>query len=311
MYRLFDLQRLSMENGPGLRTTLFFEGCPLRCVWCHNPEGLEYSPKLLHFPDRCILCGYCQDACPIGALNYDTTKGPVIDRNICNGTGNCAAVCPTDALIMSSKEYTLKEIMSVVLKDRAFYDRSRGGVTFSGGEPLAQNIKNLSFLMDAIKKERINLCIDTSGYVPWENIEIAAGYADSFLYDFKHIDTDQHRKFTAVNNERILENLVKLSDLEANIHIRIPVIPGFNGDRDTLERMADWLAENVTARTIALLPYHRFGSDKYDRLGWGETKQLFEVPDSTFMNQIAELFKSKGLQQVLIGGAILVPDDML
>ncbi|MDI9461753.1 MAG: glycyl-radical enzyme activating protein [Saccharofermentanales bacterium] len=311
MYRLFDLQRLSMENGPGLRTTLFFEGCPLRCVWCHNPEGLEYSTKLLHFPDRCIRCGYCQDACPIGALSYDTTKGPVIDRNICNATGACASVCPTDALVMSSKEYTLKEIMDIILKDRAFYDRSKGGVTFSGGEPLSQNMKNLSFLMDAIKKERINLCIDTSGYVPWENIEITANYADSFLYDFKHIDTDQHRKFTAVNNERILENLVKLSDRGAKIHIRIPVIPGFNGDMDTLERMADWLAENVTARTISLLPYHRFGSDKYDRLGLGDSKQLFEVPDNAFMSQAADLFKSKGLEQVFIGGALLVPDDML
>ncbi|HHV42134.1 MAG TPA: glycyl-radical enzyme activating protein [Clostridiaceae bacterium] len=309
MYRLFDLQRLSMENGPGLRTTLFFEGCPLRCAWCHNPEGLGYEPKLLHFPARCIKCGYCKDVCPSSALTYNTTNGPTIDRKICNISGKCAMVCPTDALSISGRDYSLKEIMDTILKDRAFYDRSGGGVTFSGGEPLAQDIQNLSYLMDAIKKERIDLCLDTCGYVPWKNIEIAASYADCFLYDFKHIDSDQHEKYIGVKNELIINNLLRLTELDTVIHIRIPVVPEFNGDLRTISRMAEWLSDNVRAETIALLPYHRFGSDKYDRLGLSDAKRLFEVPTSQFMQDALTIFQNKGLKQTVIGGAILIKKD--
>lgn len=306
MYRLFDLQRLSMENGPGLRTTLFFSGCPLRCAWCHNPEGLSYNPVLMHFPDRCIQCAACEHVCPVGAISYDPSAGPTIDRALCTNCGDCAAVCPTDSLVMSARLYSLEEIMHTILRDRPFFDRSHGGVTFSGGEPLAQNIKNLEKLMKAIKDERINLAIDTGGDVSPNSIQTTARYADSFLYDFKHLDAAKHKEFTGFSNERILNNLIWLSDQDIPIHLRIPVIPGANGSDEDLNSMAEWIADNVKTETISLLPYHRFGSDKYDRIGIPERKRLFEPPTAEFMQGALEIFRSKGLQQTQIGGAILV-----
>jgi pyruvate formate lyase activating enzyme len=306
MYKLFDLQRLSMENGPGLRTTLFFSGCPLRCAWCHNPEGQSYNPVLMYFPSRCIQCAACEHVCPVDAISYDPETGPTIDRGLCTDCGDCAAVCPTDSLIMSARLYSLEEIMHTILRDRLFFDRSQGGVTFSGGEPLAQNMKNLEKLMKAIKEERINLAIDTCGDVSPSSIQTASRYADSFLYDFKHLDPEKHKEFTGFSNERIINNLIWLSDNDMDIHIRIPVIPGFNGCDEDLASMAEWLADNVKASTISLLPYHRFGSDKYDRIGIPDRKKLFEPPSAEVMEEALEIFKSKGLQQAQIGGAILV-----
>jgi len=306
MYKLFDLQRLSMENGPGLRTTLFFSGCPLRCAWCHNPEGLYYNPVLMYFPDRCIQCAACEHVCPVDAISYNPEVGPTIDRALCTNCGDCAAVCPTESLVMSAKTYSLEEIMHTVLRDRPFYDRSQGGVTFSGGEPLSQNMKNLEELMKAIKAERIDLSIDTSGHVPLADVQTAAIYADSFLYDFKHLDAEKHKEFIGSSNERILDNLIWLSNNGAVIHLRTPVIPGFNGSEEDLASMAEWIAENTNPSTISLLPYHRFGSDKFDRIGIPDKKRLFEPPTTEFMQKALEIYRSKGLQQTQIGGAILV-----
>lgn len=308
MVYLFDIQRLSLENGPGLRTTLFFAGCPLSCPWCHNPEGQSDKPLLFYFRDRCIQCGYCEPVCPENALVYDPKRGPDINRKNCTRCGKCADLCPADALVMSAKPYSVEAIMETLLRDRPYFDRSQGGVTLSGGEPLAQDMEKLEVLMQAIKKEKINLAIDTSGAVLRHNLETALTYADSFLYDLKHLDPLKHKAFIKIDNKPILDNLLWLSKQTTAIHIRIPVIPGFNGEKEELVAMADWLAKHTAPETIALLPYHLFGSDKYHRLGMEDQKRLFEVPSDEFMDKALEIFLDRGLSQTRIGGAILAPD---
>ncbi|HPX93322.1 MAG TPA: glycyl-radical enzyme activating protein [Bacillota bacterium] len=305
MHYLFDIQRLSMENGPGLRTTLFFAGCPLSCPWCHNPEGQPDQPVLLYFQDRCIKCGNCEHVCVDNALDYDPETGPKINYSNCTGCGKCADVCPAESLLMSAKQYSVKDIMQIVLRDRPYYDRSQGGVTLSGGEPLAQDVGALEALMKEIKKEKINLSIDTSGAIPRLNLETALKYADSFLYDLKHLDPIKHKEFTKSDNRQILDNLIWLSKQDTVIHLRIPVIPGFNGEKEELEAMADWIAGNITPETIALLPYHLFGRSKYVRMGLDGQRALFKVPSGDFMNKALQLFLDKGLSQTGIGGAIL------
>ena len=206
---------------------------------------------------------------------------------------------------MSAQSYSVKEIMKIVLRDRPYFDRSRGGVTLSGGEPLAQNIETLEVLMKEIKREKIDLSIDTSGAVPRRNLETALKYADSFLYDLKHLDPVKLKEFTKIDNEQILDNLIWLSKQTTTIHIRIPVIPGFNGKDEELEAMADWITTNTDPDTIALLPYHLLGSDKYDRLGIDGQKLLFQVPSGEFMNKALRIFLDRGLNQTSIGGTIL------
>ena len=308
MVYLFDIQRLSLENGPGLRTTLFFAGCPLSCPWCHNPEGQSDKPLLFYFRDRCIQCGNCKNVCQDQALVYDPKRGPDINRKNCTRCGKCADLCPADALVMSAKPYSVEAIMETLLRDRPYFDRSQGGVTLSGGEPLAQDMEKLEVLMQAIKKEKINLAIDTSGAVPRHNLEIALTSADSFLYDLKHLDPIKHKAFIKIDNKLILDNLIWLSKQTTAIHIRIPVIPGFNGEKEELMAMADWLAKHTAPETIALLPYHLFGSDKYHRLGMEDQNILFELPSDEFMDKALKIFLDRGLNQTSIGGAILAPD---
>ncbi|NLB51248.1 MAG: glycyl-radical enzyme activating protein [Clostridiaceae bacterium] len=294
-----------MENGPGLRTTLFFTGCPLSCPWCHNPEGQPDKPVLFYFRERCIQCGNCEYVCEDEALDYDPETGPEINYNNCTACGKCADVCPTDSLLMSVKLYSVNEIMEIILRDRPYFDRSQGGVTLSGGEPLAQDIDLLEVLMKEIKREKIDLSIDTSGAVPRRNLATALKYANSFLYDLKHVDPVKHKEVTKFDNEQILDNLIWLSKQETTLHVRVPVIPGFNGDEEELEAIADWIAANTAPETIALLPYHRHGSDKYDRLGMDDQKVLFNVPSDDFMDKALKVFLDKGLNQARIGGAIL------
>lgn len=308
MHYLFDIQRLSIENGPGLRSTLFFAGCPLACPWCHNPEGQPQQSLLFYFSERCIQCGNCKDVCPEKALTYDPVRGPAIDYQLCSACGKCADVCPADALMMSAKQYSVQEIMTILLRDRPYFDRSQGGVTLSGGEPLAQDMEKLEVLMAAIKKEKINLAIDTSGAVPRHHLEMALKYADAFLYDLKHLDPVKHKAFIKTDNKAILDNLLWLSKQDTTIHLRIPVIPGFNSQTDELEAMADWIAEHTRPETIALLPYHLFGSDKYRRLGMEDQKRGFQPPSDEFMDKALTIFLDRGLSQTSIGGAILVSD---
>ncbi|HOP88557.1 MAG TPA: glycyl-radical enzyme activating protein, partial [Acetomicrobium flavidum] len=201
---IFDVQRYSIHDGPGIRTTVFFKGCPLKCWWCHNPEGIDSGKELMYFEYKCMHCGTCAHVCPIGAIEFDGT--PIIRRSMCIACGNCSAACPSDALKLIGREYTVGELMKEIERDVLYFDNSGGGVTFSGGEPLYQH----EFLLEVLKeckKIDIHRTLDTSGFAPQEVLASVMDYVDLFLYDLKLIDEKEHIKYTGVSNAQIKENL--------------------------------------------------------------------------------------------------------
>ena len=243
---LFNIQRFSLYDGPGIRTTIFFKGCPLSCRWCHNPESINARPQLLRRPDLCIGCGRCSTVC---------LSPP------CTGCMRCAEVCPSGAIELCGKSYTIEEALEAALEDRFFYGTD-GGVTLSGGEPLLQ-AEFAAAAAQRLKEEGIRTAIDTSGFAPWEKFELILPYADLFLYDLKAFDEDLHRELTGVSNGLILENLQKLCDKNARIFIRIPVIPGVNDGE--LEAIADFIAP-LPIENVELMAYHDTARDKYTAL---------------------------------------------
>lgn len=265
MGMVFDIKKYALHDGPGIRTTVFLKGCPLNCAWCHNPEGLAYAPEVVHTADRCLGCGTCVEACDKGALTL-TPGGVVCDGKRCLACGRCADVCPTQARELAGRRLSVSQVVAAVLKDQLFYDESGGGVTFSGGEPLHQPDFLLA-LLEACGSHEIHRCVDTSGQAPWEIFSKITPHVDLFLYDLKHMDGEAHRRATAVDNARILDNLKRLDRLGAAIIVRIPLIPGFNDDVTTVERTGDFIAGLASVAALHLLPYHSFQEHKYTKLG--------------------------------------------
>lgn len=262
--KVFDIQRTSFVDGPGIRTTVFFKGCNLRCKWCHNPEGFVSEPQLLFDKSRCTGCGRCVG---VTAQSKDF-------------------VCFNDAKRICGREYTVEELFTELVKDKSFYENSGGGVTFSGGECMLQ----IDFLCEILKKCRengIHTAVDTAGNVPWESFERALPYADMFLYDMKLFDCDKHIKYTGVPNDRIKENLVRLSDVGARIWIRIPIVTGVNDDVGELTRIRDFTAP-LSPEKIELLPYHAMGEHKYGELGLKGEK--FDAPPKEKIEELKRLF---------------------
>lgn len=261
---MFDIRRFSVHDGPGIRTTVFLKGCPLRCSWCHNPEGLSAAPEVVWRGERCTRCGTCIATCPEEALAWNG-DGPVLDGARCTLCGDCAAVCYADAREVLGRTMSVPEVISEVERDRPFYEQSGGGVTFSGGEPLAQP----AFLAEALHSCRlreIHTVLDTSGYAPWAALDALRTDVDLFLYDVKLVDDHRHRDVTGVSNATILENLARLAAAGHEIVLRLPLIPGVNDDEDNLRDTATLAAALGVAR-VDVLPFHRLGSDKYARLG--------------------------------------------
>lgn len=312
---IFNIQRFSTHDGPGIRTTLFFKGCPLDCWWCHNPESKSSLPQIAARAERCIRCGACGDACP------QHLSGP------CRRCGECAAACPTGAREVAGRAISVEEAMREILKDRVFHERSgnalarsspgdsprssntsaeRGGVTFSGGEPLLQS-DFLCALLQSCRDQEVHTALDTCGYAPTEHLLRAASLASLILYDLKLIDDDKHRQFTGVSNQRILENLRVLSRHHTNTWIRIPVIPGINDTDADLEALAEVSATAGGVQRICLLPYHATGVGKLARFGDPLEDRLGDVtaPTPDRMEQIAERFRLRcgsGGKLVHIGG---------
>ena len=260
---IFNIQRFCLHDGPGCRTTVFMKGCPLRCKWCHNPEGLCQSLQIQLHSEKCIGCGKCTAICN---NHYIDDKKHVIDFGKCTSCSKCAEECPSGAISICGRQITVEELLKEILADRDFYG-TKGGVTFSGGEPLLQ----VDFVVEAAKEAKkygINVAVDTCGYLPWESIGKMLGISDLFLYDIKAFSDDIHRGATGVGNERILYNQKKLYNYGTDIWIRIPVIPGVNADIQEMKKIADYIADFKSVKQVTLMPYHSFGKSKYETLGY-------------------------------------------
>ena len=265
MGKVFQIQRFSLYDGPGVRTVVFLKGCPLRCVWCHNPEGISPRPQILYNPSKCIGCMDCVSACPHGCHQSDNGKH-LFDRTSCTGCGACAQNCCTGSLSLAGTEMTAQSVMEQVLRDRGVYQESGGGLTLSGGEPFAQPEFAIQLLRMA-KEAGLHTAVETSGYTSPEIMREAAKFTDLFLYDYKVTDPALHQILCGVPNERILTNLTLLDTLDAEVILRCPIIPGQNDDPDHIRGIGLIASAHKCIRQIHLEPYHRLGKDKTAQLG--------------------------------------------
>jgi len=269
--RIFNIQKYNMYDGDGIRTLVFFQGCPLRCKWCANPEGLEKKYRVMLKSNLCVNCGACVSACPVGihTISNKTLKHEV-NRDIdCIGCGKCKEACLKSAISIVGEEKTISELLKIVEEDRTFYEMSGGGVTLGGGEVLMQPEAATSLLM-ACKQEGINTAIETCGYTKLETILKVAEFVDLFLFDIKNINSDRHHELTGVRNERILENLQELLKNKYNVKIRMPLLKGINDSQDEIEKTMEFLLpykDYKNFKGIDLLPYHKMGVNKYNQLG--------------------------------------------
>jgi pyruvate formate lyase activating enzyme len=291
---IFDIKRFSIHDGPGIRTTVFFKGCPLSCRWCHNPEGQASRQELILRPDRCIVCGGCVEVCNQGAIAVEQ-DAIVTRRERCTACGTCVEVCYAEARELVGREVTITEVMSEIERDVAFYDESGGGVTFSGGEPLSQPAF-LRDLLHACKTRSLHTALDTCGFAAWDVLDRVRTYVDLFLYDLKLMDEARHREYTGVSNKRILQNLLRLSREGHRIILRVPIIPEINDDEENLGRLAAFAADLPSMERIDLLPYHRIGRDKYLRLAKAWSMPRIDPPSDTQMADIAQMVQEFDLK---------------
>lgn len=299
MGMVFDIKKYALHDGPGIRTTVFFKGCPLNCAWCHNPEGLGSTPEVVYGVDRCLGCGACVEACDSGALSL-TPAGVICDAKRCLACGRCAEVCPAQARELAGRRLGVSQVVAAVLKDQLFYDESGGGVTFSGGEPLHQPDFLLA-LLEACGSHEIHRCVDTSGQAPWDTISRIAPNTDLFLYDLKHMDGEAHRRATGVDNTRILDNLKRLDRLGAAITVRMPLIPGFNDDVSAVGRTGGFIAALTGVDALHLLPYHSFQEGKYTKIGREYPGRTIAREPARPVTEVADQLRDYGLI-VEIGG---------
>jgi pyruvate formate lyase activating enzyme len=296
---VFNIQKYSVHDGPGIRSTVFLKGCPLCCAWCHNPEGISPRRELLVVESRCLACGECREACPFGAVLVD--QGVLPTRNeSCTLCAACVEACPTGARQVAGREMSVAEVMAEVLKDRVFYEDSAGGVTFSGGEPLLQP-QFLRGLLEACRAHGLHTAVDTCGFACTDHLLEIAPLTGLFLYDLKFMDEAKHREFCGVSNAPILANLQRLSHAHANIWLRVPVIPGVNDDEANLAGIARFVAGLAGIRQVNLLAYHKSGVQKHARLGQPYALDGVPQPTPAEMDQAAQHFQRLGLN-VRLGG---------
>lgn len=295
---VMNIQKYSIHDGPGIRTTVFLKGCPLNCWWCHNPESQKSNPEIMFFKEKCKSCGLCLKMCPQKAIEF-VDGYPVTNEGKCNLCGKCTDFCTSNAREIIGKEMTVKDLMKEIIKDEAFYDESNGGVTFSGGEPL-MHADYLNDILRACKNRGIHTTIDTSGYADWSQFEKIIDNTDLFLFDIKHMDNEKHFKYIGIGNTVILENLKKLSERGSNIYIRMPIIAGVNDDDKNIDAAVDFISK-LNIIHVNLLPYHKMGMDKYVRLNKKYKLSGLEKPSDEVMDKIADKFKKAGIK-TKIGG---------
>ncbi len=293
--RIFDIKRYSIHDGPGIRTTVFLKGCPLGCLWCHNPESVAAGPELMHWPARCAKCYACVKACPIGAIAADASGAVHIDREKCDLCGKCAEACLYDALQIVGREVSVDEVLAEAEKDRIFYEQSGGGVTLSGGDPAVQSAF-AEALLDGCRERGLRTAVDTAGFTMNGTLDRLASKTDLILFDLKLMDDARHREFTGVSNVLILNNLERLAAAGPEIWVRIPLVRGVNDGDDNIRRTIAFLASLRTIRRIGLLPYHSGGLDKAGRIGKGSHFRKFEPPSEERLAAIEAAFREAGFE---------------
>jgi pyruvate formate lyase activating enzyme len=294
---IFNIQKFCIHDGPGIRTTIFFKGCPLVCQWCHNPESQRYQKEMLVQPERCTLCGRCQKACSRQAI-YIEENCLLYCSDRCNACEACINCCVNDARQLAGQSYTIEQLLVEIEKDRPFYEESGGGVTLSGGEAISQ-IDFVEKLAMACKARGLSVVLDTCGYAPRENFQRILPYIDGFFYDLKLMDASLHKKYTGADNFVILQNLQFLSNNRANLYLRLPLIGGVNTNDAHINAVLAFM-KKISVKAIYLLPYHTIGQDKYRKLNKAVPQNFFE-PSEEWLLKIADLFRQANYQ-VQIGG---------
>lgn len=295
---VLNIQRYSVNDGPGIRTTLFLKGCPLRCWWCHNPESQAWGIELAINQDLCVQCGGCWSVCPHNESPAeavaDECSGPLVDWQHCSVCGSCVEVCPTAGRTLMGQQLSVDQVMTEVRKDLLFFEESGGGVTLSGGEPMSQPLF-VRELVNACQDQAISVAIDTSGFCDQHDLLSIAPQTDLFLYDLKVLDDQLHRQHTGVSNAKILDNLVALGQVHSGIWIRVPVVTGVNDSAGELESLARFVSTVRGVVRVDLLAYHPLGSHKHQRIGKQATHNTTPVPTSETMEYAKELFHSFGV----------------
>ena len=290
---VFNVQRFSIHDGPGIRTTVFMKGCPLKCLWCSNPESQDFSPNLMVRDINCRGCGACVKVCPEGAITLTKEQGRMIDWGKCTQCLICADACIYDSLNVCGKYMAVEEILEEVMRDHDFYKNSGGGITVSGGEALSQN-EFVADLLKECKGQGLHTVLDTTGYAPWEKIERVLRFVDLVLFDIKHPDSREHKRSTGVGNELILENLARISETNI-VWLRMPLIAGFNDSEECIKGVA-MLGKRIGAEKLSLLPYHEGGKSKSEQIGRPYGFPRGKAPEDEHITFLKEVIEKEGVK---------------
>ena len=287
---IFNIQRFSVNDGPGIRTTVFIKGCNLKCQWCHNPESISPKQEIQYFPQKCVMCGKCLDVCPEGAHYRDNTGEKVFERERCRMCGLCIQHCLYDALVFVAKYMEADEVVDVVMKDADYYQNSGGGLTISGGEPLLQK-EFVKTIFEKTKAQGIHNALDTAANIRWTALEYVLPWVDLVLLDLKVMDSGIHKRYTGVSNERILQNAQQLAQQPVDLIVRIPLISEVNTTEDNMTKTAKFLQDFRRLQYVELLPYHDMGVDKYSSLGYTDRHATFATPSNETMKRLTQCFR--------------------
>lgn len=296
---IINIQKYSIHDGKGIRTTVFFKGCPLECSWCHNPESQAYQSSMMYNKEKCTSCGRCLNLCPHGAVQLKDGFF-IVSRELCVSCGDCVDCCFNEAKEIAGKHYSQEELMREIEKDKMFYEESGGGVTLSGGEVMTQDLDYLLGILRSCEKKGYSVNIDTCGYADYEKFKAVLPYVDTFLYDIKHMNEEKHIELTGKSNQLILDNLRRLNEDGAKIHIRIPLIAPLNTDDQDLIEMAEFV-KDIKITELSLLPYHSIGESKYERIDLEYQGQDFSAPSQERLEEIRMIFKNYNID-AKIGG---------